>query len=234
MKRLVTLIAMLALLGACAAPMGPKEGTGTLLGAGTGALLGAQVGSGTGRLVATAAGTLLGALAGQDIGRSLDRADQAYMVSAAQSSLERSRTDEPTTWVNPDSGASGTVTPTHTYRAADGRYCREFTQAVTINGEVQQAYGTACRQADGTWKLVTEPQASPHRVVVRERVVPAYPPTYYYPPAYYGGYYPYNPYPSYYPGYFWPFPTTFSFSWVHRSGGHRGWGGGGHHGGWRR
>jgi|GEM_PF-292382 surface antigen len=226
MRRLIALIGMLALLAACAAPMGPKEGTGTLLGAGTGALLGAQVGSGTGRLVATAAGTLLGALAGQDIGRSLDSADQAYAVSTAQAALERSRTNQPATWVNPDSGANGTVTPTRTYQAADGRYCREFTQTVTIEGQLQKAYGTACRQPDGTWQLVSgQPQAPPRQVVIRQRVVPVYPPATYYPPAWYGGYYyPYYSYYPYYPDLFWPF--SFSFSWVHHSGGHGGWGGG--------
>ena len=33
-------------------------------------------------------------------------------------------------------------------------YCREFTTTIVIDGAPQQAYGTACRHADGTWKLV--------------------------------------------------------------------------------
>jgi surface antigen len=189
----------------------PREGTGTLLGAGTGALIGSQIGGGQGRIVATAAGTLLGALIGQDVGRSLDRADQAYLQRTSQYSLENSATNQPTTWVNPDTGHRGTVTPTGTYQTNDGRYCREFTQTVEINGEIQQAYGTACRQPDGSWQMTSaQPQTQVQKVVVRERVVK-----------------PANP-PAYYPAY-WPFATSLSFSWVEHSGGHRGR----HHGGHR-
>jgi hypothetical protein len=36
-------------------------------------------------------------------------------------------------------------------------YCREYTEKITINGASHTAYGTACRQADGTWKKVAQP-----------------------------------------------------------------------------
>ena len=29
----------------------------------------------------------------------------------------------------------------------------EYTQTVTIDGKTRQAYGTACRQPDGSWTL---------------------------------------------------------------------------------
>ena len=53
---------------------GPKENSGTLLGAGTGAVVGAAVaGGGTGnRLAGAAIGGLLGGLIGNRIGASLD------------------------------------------------------------------------------------------------------------------------------------------------------------------
>ncbi len=35
-----------------------------------------------------------------------------------------------------------------------GNECREFQQTITIAGQTHKAYGTACRQADGTWKIV--------------------------------------------------------------------------------
>ena len=35
-----------------------------------------------------------------------------------------------------------------------GNYCREFQNEVIINGRAEQAYGTACRQSDGTWRIV--------------------------------------------------------------------------------
>ena len=37
---------------------------------------------------------------------------------------------------------------------SDGTYCREFEHEVVIGGTVQASYGTACLQADGSWKIV--------------------------------------------------------------------------------
>ena len=71
-----------------------------------------------------------------------------------QNALEYARTDETTTWRNPDTGDSEAVTPYNTYQTSEGRYCREFIKTVTIAGEQQQAYGTACRQPDGSWEIV--------------------------------------------------------------------------------
>ena len=100
------------------------------------------------------AGTLLGALVGSEVGRSLDKADKLAMGRTTQTTLESQPSGTTSTWSNPDSGNRGTVTPTSTYQAADGRYCREFNQTVTIGGQTEDAYGKACRQPDGTWQIV--------------------------------------------------------------------------------
>ncbi len=142
------------LLAGCAPATGPKQQTGALLGAGTGALLGAQFGHGHGRLAAVAIGTLAGAMFGQEIGRSLDQADKLAMQQSTQNGLERYRTQESSDWVNPDTGHSGTLTPIKTYRTAQNEYCREYLQTVVIGGEESRAYGTACREVDGNWKVV--------------------------------------------------------------------------------
>jgi surface antigen len=147
------LILGMVLIG-CAPSMGPKETGGTVLGAGTGALLGSQIGGGRGRLVAVAIGTLAGALIGQGIGQSLDRADQLAMERNAQYALENTRTSATTTWRNPDTGNYGSITPVETYRTNQGQYCREYTQTVVVGGQAQQAYGTACRQPDGSWLII--------------------------------------------------------------------------------
>ncbi len=141
-------------VAACAANSGPKENVGTLIGAGVGGLLGSTIGSGSGQLAAVAGGTLLGAFLGNEIGASLDKADQTYADQTAQRSLETSPSGQTSTWSNPDSGHSGSVTPKPAYAAASGEQCREYQQTVTVGGETQEAYGTACRQADGTWKIV--------------------------------------------------------------------------------
>lgn len=142
-------------LSGCLSQAGEKESAGTLLGALAGGIAGAQLGKGDERLIATGIGTLLGAAIGNEIGRSLDRADQLAMERAAQSSLETAPVGRTTTWKNPDSGNQGTITPRKTFKRNDGTYCREFTQTITIGGKTENAYGTACRQPDGTWKLIS-------------------------------------------------------------------------------
>ncbi len=94
-------------LAACASDQGDKQTLGTLIGAGLGGLAGSQVGSGTGQLVAVGAGVLLGGLLGNEIGKSLDKADQAYAERNAQETLEYQQTGATSSWVNPDSGNSG-------------------------------------------------------------------------------------------------------------------------------
>ncbi len=155
MKKLLIIISVFSLiLTGCVSQPGEREGFGTLLGAGAGALLGSHVGEGQGRLVAVAIGTLAGALIGQDVGRTLDEADKIAMEQNAQYALEHAPTNTATPWRNPDSGNGGVITPVETYRAKTGKYCREYHQTVWIGGEQQQAYGTACRQPDGSWKII--------------------------------------------------------------------------------
>lgn len=131
---------------------GPGEGLGTILGAGAGAAIGSQVGGGSGKIAAVAIGALLGGLAGQSIGRQLDendkrRAGQAFNQATAKP------VGETVTWYNPDTEHRGSVTPIREGQSSTGRYCREFQQTVTIGGNTEEAYGVACRQPDGTWKI---------------------------------------------------------------------------------
>ena len=153
-KVMVILLLILSLLIAgCAQQAGPKEGVGTLLGATAGAILGSNVGKGKGNIVAIAIGTLAGATFGREIGSSLDRADRRAMGENAQYSLEHTKSNETTRWDNPDSNHSGTMTPIRTYQETAGQYCREYRQTVTIGNHEQEAYGTACRQPDGSWLI---------------------------------------------------------------------------------
>ncbi|MDP6951732.1 MAG: RT0821/Lpp0805 family surface protein [Alphaproteobacteria bacterium] len=142
-------------LGACVQGKGDKEVAGTLIGAAAGGLIGSQIGSGSGQLVAVGAGVLLGGLLGSEVGRSLDKADQAYAAQTYNQTLEHAPVGQTNTWVNPDSGNEGSYTPVKTYQADSGQYCREFQQTITVSGQTESAYGTACRQPDGTWQIVS-------------------------------------------------------------------------------
>jgi hypothetical protein len=54
-----------------------------------------------------------------------------------------------------EGGATGSVAAVREGVSTSGRYCREFQQKVTIGGKTEEAYGTACRQPDGTWEVVS-------------------------------------------------------------------------------
>ncbi len=132
----------------------PKQTGGTLLGAGLGALIGSQVGSGKGQMAAIAVGTLAGAWAGSEVGKSLDKADRAYAERTAQNSLEYAQVGQSQAWRNPDSGNSGTFTPTRTYQTPDRQNCREFETTIYVGGKQETGTGRACRRPDGTWQIV--------------------------------------------------------------------------------
>lgn len=136
-------------LAGCGAVGGPKETTGTVIGGVLGGAVGSQVGGGTGRTVATVVGALIGANIGANVGRSMDDGDRMRAAHV----LETSRTGQATGWVNPDTRNEYTVTPTRTYESA-GAPCREYTMRAVVGGQPDNVYGTACRQPDGSWRVV--------------------------------------------------------------------------------
>jgi surface antigen len=136
-------------LSGCATVDRPHQDAGMVIGGVLGGLLGTQVGSGRGRDAAIIAGTLAGAAIGGSIGRYMDDTDR---LKTAQT-LETVRTGVPSVWVNPDTRHQYSVTPTRTYDAAAGP-CREYTVDAIIGGQRETVYGTACRQPDGSWRVM--------------------------------------------------------------------------------
>jgi surface antigen len=127
----------------------PKTSIGAFGGAAFGGLIAAAAGGGGAAIAgAVIGGALLGGLAGN----MLDQRDKRMAAEAQQRALEAAPTGTPIAWTNPDSGHSGSVTPVRTYQSG-GTYCREFQNEVTIDGKKENAYGTACRQPDGSWKV---------------------------------------------------------------------------------
>ena len=112
-------------------------------------MLGSEIGDGRGRTAAIILGTMAGAAIGGAIGRSMDETDRIKTSLA----LENVRTGVRTSWRNPDTSNEYSVTPTRTYTAGSGP-CREFTMDAAVGGTTEQVYGTACRQADGSWRIV--------------------------------------------------------------------------------
>ena len=140
----VTLLSFIILAG-CETPT--KRQSGTVIGGIAGGILGNQVGKGDGRTAAIIIGTIAGAFIGGAIGQEMDDNDHYR----SQQALESTPTNQYSSWKNPDTGNSYTVTPTKTYQAASGP-CREYTTDAIIDGRRETVYGTACRQADGSWQ----------------------------------------------------------------------------------
>ena len=99
--------------------------------------------------MAAAGGALLGAYLGGQIGKTMDKVDRMEM----QRALETAPTGRAVVWSNPDSGNRYTVKPIRTYYRSS-QPCREYITKAIIGGKTEQIYGKACRQADGSWRVM--------------------------------------------------------------------------------
>jgi surface antigen len=143
------------LSGCASGSYSERQAIGTMSGAALGGLLGAQFGGrrGNDRLATTAVGVFIGTLIGSEIGRSMDEVDR-MKANEANTRAHTAPIGEKITWNNPANSHSGSVTPTRDGYSESGSYCREFYQTVNIGGKTENAYGVACRQPDGTWRIV--------------------------------------------------------------------------------
>jgi len=123
-----------------------REAIGKAVGAVLGGVAGARLGDK--EPVAIIAGAIIGYVVGGSIGKAMDERDRACVGQV----LEYSDDHKTVQWVNPDTNMHYEMTPTRTFRSGE-TYCREYTRTVVIDGKRQSAYGTACRQPDGTWQI---------------------------------------------------------------------------------
>jgi surface antigen len=124
---------------------GDQPITGTIVDGVAGGLIGNQFGHGGNRAAVTVGGALLGAI----IGQSIDRQDE----SCAYQALEYAQPNTQVGWVNPNDNYAYTVTPGPVTQSSDGRYCREYQAKILVGNSMQDGYGQACRQPDGSWQV---------------------------------------------------------------------------------
>lgn len=147
MKKLVIAVLPLSILLTSCTQVN-NEAVGTVAGGVAGGLLGSTIGGGAGKVAAAAGGAIIGAFLGGKIGQYMDRQDRLEM----QRALETAPVGRAVSWKNPDNGNHYSVKPTRTYYKNE-QPCREYTTQAMIGGKSQQIYGTACRQADGSWQV---------------------------------------------------------------------------------
>jgi surface antigen len=98
--------------------------------------------------VAIAAGMLGGALLGTILSKTGDPVDRGCFGQA----LEHAPSHQVISWRNPKDDTAYRVTPLRTFETDDGRWCRDYTTVVTVGGRERTERGTACREANGTWR----------------------------------------------------------------------------------
>lgn len=134
---------------------------GTGLGGLVGGIIGNQFGKGSGKTAATIGGVILGGVVGNAIAKDAcrdKRQDAYYYNNAYYDAFNDPDEGNRYEWNNPYTDNSGDVTPGSYYDEGYQGYegpCRDFTQTIYIDGRPQQASGVACRQPDGTWRIVS-------------------------------------------------------------------------------
>ena len=96
---------------------------------------------------------LKGSIIGQRLGPNLDDVSKRAGLQAEYQALERGKPGESIPWTG-SNGVSGFVTPQQTYQVGS-QTCRRYEQTISLNGQLQKASGTACREADGAWSALT-------------------------------------------------------------------------------
>jgi surface antigen len=137
-----------------------EAAAGTVVGGVAGGVIGNQFGSGGGRAAATVGGAILGAIVGNAIARDAcrdDRADAYYYDRTYYDAFDRPEYGRRYEWRNPHNGHYGYVTPMREYRDSRryGDRCEEFRHVVYVDRDrSEEETGVACRQSDGTWRIV--------------------------------------------------------------------------------
>ncbi len=143
-SRFLMLATLMLVLTGCAS----QQQKGTIIGGVTGALVGSLIGDGRGQNIAIAVGAIAGSAIGSSIGKRFDEQDQSRIAY----SMEHKRRSS---WTNSTTGHRRTVMPSSTRApSSTNQQCREFTVDTEIGDRTESAYGTACRQDDGSWKII--------------------------------------------------------------------------------
>lgn len=77
----------------------------------------------------------------------------SYAEPAYYDAFENARPYQRVSWTD-QSGYANYVVPRERYSDGYGRNCREFEQVIYIDGRRQTATGTACRERDGSWRII--------------------------------------------------------------------------------
>lgn len=102
----------------------------------------------------TFAGIEGGGLIGGNLGSSLTRQQRQLGLEAEYKALENTPAGQDVTWKDASSGRSGSVRAAQPYRVGS-QDCRQYIHTLEMGGASQEARGTACRNENGSWTLLS-------------------------------------------------------------------------------
>ena len=146
-------IAITVFLAACST--NNRMTNGQLIGAVGGGIIGTyigtQLGGGQGSLLFLVAGATLGSLTGYAYGDSLIPSDRTRFKDAAKVAMDKIDDGQVYSWVNPETGVAGTITPVRSYYSESNQICREFEATIAVERGVGETKGHACKISDDAW-----------------------------------------------------------------------------------
>lgn len=150
MLKKTAVVVMMALALSSCETTGPKQQSGTVIGAVVGGVIGSQFGGGTrGHLAAGAIGAAIGAGIGGSIGAQLDAQDRARLRQITTASIRSGKTGS---FRNSKTGVKATTKVISTSDAG-GKLCRTVQQDVTLpNGKTSRDTVSGCKGANG-WSV---------------------------------------------------------------------------------
>jgi surface antigen len=140
------------LLSGCVEVASTKQSIGTTANSLSGGLIGSK--PAPTQPPAAAASGLFAAWASSDLGRRLDDSDRRIAAETELETLESETAGATREWVNSGTGHRGSVTPGPAY-VVNQYTCRDWVDAVTIDGRQETRRSTACRQPDGSWRPIS-------------------------------------------------------------------------------
>lgn len=163
---------LLTLVVAAPAMADDSQFVSTVVGASLGGLVGSSIGHGDGRLAATGAGIIIGGAIGNELGRPSYAYARPYGYAPSYYSYDMFPSGtynnypydmyssrgygvyQPTYVAPPDLPPQPQPQPVTYIDDDSGNYCRQYSQTIRIGNHVQESYGTACLQPDGSWHIV--------------------------------------------------------------------------------
>ena len=149
------IIAAVLLISACSSNNRITNGQliGAIGGGVIGGYAGTQLGGGSGNLLFIVAGTTLGSLVGYAYGDSLVPSDRAMFKKSAKVAMDNIKDGNVYSWVNPDTGVAGTITPIKSYYAENNKICRDFDATIAVEKRVGLTKGRACKIGMDAWMV---------------------------------------------------------------------------------